>query len=551
ADGNGEFAGLFSKNEIAFQHDFRPGLYRIKIRAFEEHAGDQNAKMMLRINRAEVQQFDVSARRNEPAVYEAPFKTDGGRQRVAVGFENDFYVAANPPGNRDRNLWIDSIEIHGPLGGTFSVPESHRKIIPGEPPPGKSRDYARRVLTNFATRAYRRPTSTEEIERLLHIYDLAIKFNEPFERGIQLGVQAILVSPNFLFRAEIDPKTNPTAARNLNGYELATRLSYFLWSSMPDDRLFALAADGSLSKPGVMQQEVRRMLKDPKSKALADNFASQWLTLRKLSIINPDPKQFPKFTNELKSAMVEETKSFFNAVVSGDRSVLDFIDGKFTYINGPLAQHYGIPNVVGPEFRKVSLVGTERGGILTQASVLTVTSNPTRTSPTKRGRWVLEQILGTPPPPPPPGVDVLADEGKTVDGKTLREKMIAHRAKPECASCHSKMDPLGFGLENFDPIGGWRTTESELKVDASGELPDGTKFTGPTQLRALLMKDKDQFVKSLSEKLLTYALGRGVDFADKCHVDTIAQQTAKSGYKFSALVNAVVNSDPFKKRRTK
>jgi len=350
---------------------------------------------------------------------------------------------------------------------------------------------------------------------------------------------------------EVDPKANPTASRNLNGYELATRLSYFLWSSMPDDRLMALAADGSLSKPAVLEQEVRRMLRDPKAKALADNFASQWLTLRKLAIINPDAKQFPNYTKEFRDSMATETKSFFNAIVSEDRSVLDFIDGKFTFVNGLLAKHYGIPNVVGNEFRKVSLVGTERGGVLTQASVLTVTSNPTRTSPTKRGRWVLEQILGTPPPPPPPGADVLKDEGKTITAKTLRERMIQHRQDPSCASCHSKMDPLGFGLENFDPIGGWRTMEGEIPVDATGELPDGTKFNGPTQLKALLMKEKDLFVKSLSEKLLTYALGRGIDLSDKCHIDTIAKQTAKSGYKFSAMINAIVNSDPFKKRRVK
>jgi hypothetical protein len=273
------------------------------------------------------------------------------------------------------------------------------------------------------------------------------------------------------------------------------------------------------------------------------------LTLRKLEIIQPDPKQFPSYTNELKEAYGSETKLFFNAVVQYDRSILDFIDGKFTYVNELLANQYGIPNVRGPEFRKVSLAGSERGGVLTHGSVLTVTSNPTRTSPTKRGRWVLEQILGTPPPPPPPGADVLAESVATT-GKSLREKMIQHRTDPACASCHSKMDPLGFGLENFDAIGNWRTMDGEFAVDATGELPDGTKFTGPTQLRAYLMKDKEQFVKSLSEKLLTYALGRGVDFADRCHVDTIASQTAKSGYRFSALVNAIVMSDPFRKRRT-
>lgn len=550
-DGRDGFAVLVSRNEIGFPHDFKPGLYKIKIRAYEDHAGPENAKMALRIGQQPVQTFDVSARRANPAVYEAPFKTEGGKLRIGVGFLNDFFQPSNPPADRDRNLHIDSVEIHGPLGGTYSMPESHRRIIPGEPPPGKEKEYARRVLANFAAKAYRRPATIEEVDRLMKVYEVARKYDEPFERGIQLGVQAALVSPNFLFRAEIDPASNPGASRALNGYELATRLSYFLWSSTPDDRLYALAADGSLAKPQVLQQEVKRMLASPKAEAMADNFAFQWLTLRKLAIINPDIKQFPAYTKELKESMVTETKMFFEAVVKQDRSVLDFIDGKFTYVNGLLASHYGLSGVSGSQFQKVSLVGTERGGVLTHASVLTVTSNPTRTSPTKRGRWVLEQLLGTPPPPPPPGVDVLKDEHNTTTAKTLREKMIAHRQDPACASCHSKMDPLGFGLENFDPIGTWRTKEGDVPVDATGELPDGTTFRGPNQLKTHLLKNKKLFVRSLSEKLLTYALGRGVDFADRCHLDTIVQQTEKSNYKFSALVTAIVNSDPFKKRRVK
>lgn len=548
---NGEFAGILSHGAIAFDHQFAPGLYKIKIRAFQDKAGPDDAKMVIKVGGKTVQRFDVSALRRSPMFYEAPLTADGGKQKISVEFINDYYLPANPAGPRDRNLWIDYVEVTGPLGGTFSMPATHRRIIPGEPPVGKERDYARKVLGNFASKAYRRPAAPEEVERLMHVFDLAMKYKEPFERGIQLGVQATLVSPHFLFRAEIDPKTNPTASRNLNGYELATRLSYFLWSSTPDDRLLSLAASGSLAKPQILNQEVKRMLKDPKAKALADNFAEQWLTLRRLANVNPDPKQFPTFTKQLKDSMAEETKLFFNDVVTNDRSVLDFIDGKFTYVNALLAKHYGLPGTFGQEFKKVSLVGTNRGGVLSHASVLTVTSNPTRTSPTKRGRWVLEQILGTPPPPPPPGVDVLADEHKVNSAKTLREKMMVHQSDPNCFSCHSKMDPLGFGLENYDAIGGWRTSEGNVPVDSSGVLPDGTKFSGPTQLKVLLMKDKDQYMKSLSEKMLTYGLGRGVSFEDRCHIDTIALQTAKSGYKFSALVIAIVNSDPFKKRQTK
>ncbi len=550
ANTDGEFAGLFSPGSITFDHLFAQGSYRFKVRAYQDKAGPENARMVLAVNGKSVQQFDVAALRRAPQVYEAPFQSEGGKLKVSVSFINDYYQPNNAAGNRDRNLWIDHIEIIGPADGSARLPASHRRIIPGEPPAGKERDYARRVLTNFATKAYRRPAAPEEVERLMQIFDLAVKYKEPFERGIQLGVQATLVSPYFLFRAEVDPKTNPGASRNLNGYELATRLSYFLWSSMPDDRLMMLAGDGSLAKPAILNQEVKRMLKDPKAKALADNFAEQWLTLRRLENANPDPKQFPTFTKELKEAMAQETKLFFNDVVANDRSVLDFIDGKFTYVNHLLAKHYGLPGTFGPEFKKVSLAGTNRGGVLSHASVLTVTSNPTRTSPTKRGRWVLEQILGTPPPPPPPGVDVLKDEHQVNSAKTLREKMLVHQSDPNCFSCHSKMDPLGFGLENYDAIGAWRTAEGDVPVDSSGVLPDGTKFSGPVQLKGLLMKEKSQFLKSLSEKMLTYGLGRGVGFADKCHVDTISDQTAKSGYKFSALVIAIVNSDPFKRRQT-
>jgi hypothetical protein len=548
--GRGEYAALTTRGEVAFIHDFKPGIYRIKVRAFEDQAGPENAKMLVSVNGEPVQEFQVTARRTAPTLYEMPYRAQSGKWKVAVEFLNDFYQPNNPPANRDRNLWIDYIEIVGPIGGNAGLPESHRRIIPTDPPAGKEREFAQRYLRAFATRAYRRPVSSEELERLMAIFDLAKKYKEPFERGMQLGVQAVLVSPNFLFRAEIDPKVNPGAARSLNGYELATRLSYFLWSSMPDARLMMLAGDGSLAKPEVLKSEVRRMLRDRKTIALADNFAEQWLTLRKLEIIVPDPQRFPDFNAELKSAMKEETKRFFSYVVANDRSILDFLDGKYTFINGTLAKHYGIANVQGSEFRKVSLEGTQRAGVLTQGSILTVTSNPTRTSPTKRGRWVLEQILGTPPPPPPPGADVFATDGKVASAVTLREKMLFHRQKPECASCHQKMDPLGFGLENFDAVGAWRTKDGDAPIDASGELPTGEKFAGPTQLRNLLLKDKHQFVHAFSEKMLTYALGRGLATADRCHVDSITKQVEKSKYTFSSLIESIVMSDPFRKRRT-
>jgi hypothetical protein len=379
---------------------------------------------------------------------------------------------------------------------------------------------------------------------------LAQKEGESFERGIQLAVQAALVSPHFLFRVELDRSPNdPGSKRLLDSYEMASRLAYFLWSSMPDDALFALAEQGKLQDPQVLEQQVKRMLQDPRAAALADNFAGQWLTLRKLNDVTPDPGRFPTFNDELRKAMRTETELFFEAVVKEDRSVLDFLDGKFTYLNEPLARHYGVEGVTGKQFRRVELTGDQRGGVLTQASVLTVTSNPTRTSPVQRGKWVLEQILGTPPPPPPGAVPLLPDEQHGELKGTLRQRMEQHRKDPECATCHARMDPLGFGLENYDAVGRWRTRDGDSPVDSSGELPDGRRFNGPAQLIAILKAQKSQFVHSLAERMLTYAIGRGMESYDKCNLDAIVRSVAAKDHRFSALVTEVVLSDPFRKRR--
>jgi hypothetical protein len=317
---------------------------------------------------------------------------------------------------------------------------------------------------------------------------------------------------------------------------------------MPDEQLFSLAAKGRLKDSAVLSGQVRRMLKDPKAHALTENFAGQWLQLRSLSSASPDPERFPAFNEALRSAMRKETELFFEAVVQEDRSALDFLDARFTYLNEALARHYGIPGIQGEAFRRVALSGQQRGGILTQASILTVTSNPTRTSPVKRGKWVLEQLLGAPPPPPPPGVSELKEEKGRLTG-SLRERMEQHRKDPACASCHARMDPIGFGLENYDAVGAWRTREGEFPIDASGTLPDGRSFNGPAQLKQILKGKKQQFVRCLTEKLLTYALGRGLEYYDKCAVDDIVKAAAKNDYCFSTLVTGVVLSDPFRKRR--
>jgi hypothetical protein len=405
----------------------------------------------------------------------------------------------------------------------------------------------RAILENFARRAYRRPVSEDEVSRLI------TRFVEPAEKngdgpikGIQVAVQAVLVSPNFLFRIERDrrQRKGEPASYPISEYELASRLSYFLWSSMPDEELFRQAGLGTLRKN--LDAQVKRMLADPKARALTENFAGQWLQIRNLQSMTPDPATFPTFDEELRQSMQHETELFFEAIIKEDRSILDFIDGDFTFVNERLARHYGIPGVKGSAFRRVHLP-EDRGGLLTQASILTVTSNPTRTSPVKRGKWILDNILNTPPPPPPPNVPELANQ-KELTG-SLRQRMEQHRANAICASCHQRMDPLGFGFENFDGIGAWRVEEGDIPIDPSGTLPGGQTFKGPRELRAVLKQKEAEFRLCLAEKLLTYALGRGLEFADKCAVKDIAEAVKRQDFRFSSLVIAIVRSEPFQKRK--
>ena len=318
---------------------------------------------------------------------------------------------------------------------------------------------------------------------------------------------------------------------------------------MPDDELWRVTVDGSLRSPEVLDKQVRRMLRDPKSQALVDNFAGQWLQLRNLRTVNPDRGTYPNFDEALREAMIRETELFFAAVMRGDLSLLDFLDADFTYVNERLARHYGIPGVKGEQFRRVKLKDRQRGGLVTQASILTVTSNPTRTSPVKRGKWVLEQLLGTPPPPPPPNVPTLQEDQKVLTAATVRLRMEQHRAKASCAVCHSKLDPLGFGLENFDAVGGWRDKDGGAAVDSSGTLPSGESFRGPGELKTILKAHTHQFTRCLTEKMLTYALGRGLEEHDRCAVDQIVKTLEADRHRFSTLILAIVKSDPFQKRR--
>jgi hypothetical protein len=397
-------------------------------------------------------------------------------------------------------------------------------------------------LRGFADRAFRRPATHDELTRLLEIALSAEKDGEEPEAALRLALRAVLASPQFLFRLEQVRDGGPGP---VGDFDLASRLSYFLWSSMPDDELLGAAARGELRRPGPLRRQLGRMLADPRAQALSVQFAGQWLETRRLGEMAPDPALHPDFDESLRAAMIGETQRFCRSIQDEDRSILDFVDADYTFVNERLARHYGIEGVVGVEFRRVSLAGTPRSGVLTQASVLTATSNPTRTSPVKRGQWILENILGSPPAPPPSGVEALKEGGAAASSGTLRDRMERHRADPACASCHRRMDPLGFALENFDAVGAWRDVEDGRAIDATGILPGGRVFFGAEGLRAVLRTRRDAFARCLAEKMLTYALGRGLDRSDRRDVDHIVARLKADNYRFSALVLAVVESRPF------
>ncbi|MCE9532659.1 MAG: DUF1592 domain-containing protein [Planctomycetes bacterium] len=544
---------LLTNGKVFVNFEFlHTGDYTIRARAHGDQAGKDLPKMVMQIDNKAIKTFDVDALKGKGKTYEISHRITAGRHDVELAFTNDFSDKKTMnPDKIDRNLYVELLEIEGPFKpDPVPLPESHKKIMIAKPDAKKDHETAaRKIIENFATRAYRRPVKPPEVERLLKIFKLMDDQSEPFEKSIQLALRAVLVSPNFLFRVERDVEPdNPKVVHPINEYELATRLSYFIWSSMPDETLIALAAKGELRKPGVIEAQVKRMLADPKATALTDNFAAQWLNLRIIPTLAPDTNVYPTFDFALKSAMVRETELFFEHIMKEDRSVLEFLDADWTFVNSRLAKHYGITGVSSTEFQKVKLTDRNRGGILTQASVLTLTSNPTRTSPVKRGKWILENILGTPPPPPPPDVPDLEEKQAELKG-SLRQRMEQHRTKSICATCHQKMDPLGFGFENFDGIGGWRAMDGKFPIDPSGVLPSGEKFAGPAELRKVLLSKADLFRRNLAEKMLTFALGRGLEYYDKCAIDDIAGNLTKNQDRFSALIIGIVKSDPFQKRR--
>jgi Protein of unknown function (DUF1592)/Protein of unknown function (DUF1588)/Protein of unknown function (DUF1587)/Protein of unknown function (DUF1585)/Protein of unknown function (DUF1595) len=448
--------------------------------------------------------------------------------------------------NEKKNKYIGSITFVGPFPAKVEK-VSRKKILICDPASGPRCVDA--IVTNLASHAFRRPVTRSEVAAYLKFVNLAKSQGQSTEQGIQLALEAMLVSPDFLFRIERDPNPLDAATpHRLSDVELASRLSYFLWSSMPDDELLKLAEANKLHEPATLDVQVKRMMTDKKASAFAANFAGQWLEVRNLDSITPDPVKFPEWTPELKEDFRAETRLFFQYILSENRPLTEMIDAHYTFLNESLAKYYGIPGVKGPDFRKVDLITDQRGGILTQGAVLAVSSYPNRTSPTIRGKYVLSNVLGAPPQPPPPDIPLL-DDSKVGTDVSLRKQLEAHRANPVCASCHSKMDVLGFGLENYNAIGQWRTMDGKFPVDVGGTMPGGKSFQTAAGMRSALMDSLPQVSRCLTEKVMTYALGRGMQPYDNRTLSQINKDLAADGYHFQTLIFDVVRSLPFQSRR--
>lgn len=544
--------------------------YMIRVEASADPAGDEPAKMRLTAAGETQATLDVESRRTRE--FELRCSLPAGESRIEAAFINDYY---NPEaeGDKDRNLRVRSIHVER-VGEpeVESLPEFHQQLISLQQTLGEQTDsatqgaakqeeaeqaeveqLARKLLRPFAAKAFRRPVSENEVNKYAGLASAAVKQGATFERGMQFSVMAILVSPHFLFHVEGEANATPgeelkgEELQNLEQYALASRLSYFLWSTMPDDELFALAAAGKLSDPETLKQQTRRMLADPRSEAFVDNFAGQWLNLRRLDEIAPNDDSIPGLDGELKSAMRNETEHFFTWVMRENRPILDLLQAKTTFVNQRLADHYGLPDVAGPEFQQIDLSATSRAGLLSQASILTITSNPTRTSPVKRGKWVLENILGDAPPDPPDDVPPLEEVAEANPELPLRDQLRVHRESATCNSCHQLMDEIGFGFEGFGPLGENRTQDDVGRdVDPTGQLPSGESFHGAAELVAILAnKRSEQFVRCFTENLMTYALGRGVTRRDRATIDFVLANAAADNYRFERLVIEIVTSKPF------
>lgn len=519
------------------------GRYRLRARVWADQGGPAVASMSIDVDGLPAETFDVNETAASPAVYETEVMISAGAAALSVSFLNDFYDQAS---GVDRNLHVDWLEIEGPLGVASDNP-LRAGIMTCEPDPSAPEACWGQVARSFASRAYRRPVSDDEAQRLVALAVASRAAGDPIETATRTMLQAVLMSPSFLFRVELDADPTDLSAHSLSDHELASRLSYFIWSSMPDAELLDLADEGQLSSPEVLRGQVTRMLGAPRASALLDNFAGQWLYVRQLDEHEPDYVIFPEFDSSLRGAMRGEVDRYLRRFLYEGAPLDELLTARVGYVNERLAGHYGIAGVSGSALQEVSLAGTPRAGLLTQAGMLMVTSYATRTSPVKRGHWVLTQLMCQAPPPPPPNIPALMEEAEGATG-SVRERMEQHRKNPVCAGCHATMDPIGFGLEHFDAIGGYRTIDNGQAIDATGELPDGRTFDGAVELGGLLADDP-QLYRCMAEQLLTYALGRGIEPYDVNDVERITESFVASGYRMDGLVTAVVLSDAFRMRR--
>jgi mono/diheme cytochrome c family protein len=572
ADRMSDAMPIGSRGGTAVRHLFPvDGEYEISVGIqrgrYDEFLGlERERKIDLRLDNRRLQLFTVAAdpragqleygAKEDPDAHlkiRVPVKA-GTRTLVATFLKDTVMPEGILPATRETAFFegVGSISVAGPFNaqGPGSTPSRDKIFLCRPAAPADEEPCAVTILSNLAHRAYRRPISSEDLPELVALYRQGAE-SSGFEAGVRLALQKILVSPDFIFRIELDPNdAAPGSVHRVSDVELASRLSFFLWSSVPDDELSALAERGELGKPAVLEQQVRRMLADKRAQALVQNFAGQWLFLRNIARIQPDPAVFPSFDENLRQALAQETELLIQSSLHEDQSVGDLLDTDYTFVNQRLAEHYGIPGIYGNEFRRVAIKDPSRRGLLGQASILAVTSYPNRTAPTIRGKWVLEQLLGTPPPPPPANVPSLKEDA-TAKAMTMRQRMELHRANPSCAVCHRIMDPLGFALENFDGLGRWReqAAPGSGAIDASGVLPDGTAFNGPAGLRDVLISRRDLFVETFTERLLTYALGRGLEQYDRPVIRRITREASADGQRWSSIVLGIVKSAPFQMRR--
>jgi hypothetical protein len=559
-DGDYEFSVYLLRNIVGYMPGLEyPHQFEITVdgtRIFLSHVGGEEDNKMMDTNLG-LAGNTIDARLR----VRVPLKA--GPHEVAVAFiAKNHAESVEPLQPFTRNLdlqdmngipLINRVQITGPFDATGSGDTPSRRRIFACRPASESDELpcARKIISTLARRAYRRPVTDADLEILLSFYQKG-RNKGSFDAGIETALRLILTDPKFLYRIESDP-ANAVAGSidKISDLELASRLSFFLWSSIPDDELLTVAAQGKLKDPAVLQAQVKRMLADAKAEALVTNFASEWLFLRNLQSVNPAGEDFPNFDENLKQAFRTETEMFVGSVFREDRNVTDLLNADYTFVNERLAKHYGIPNIYGSQFRRVAVTDDARRGLLGQGSILTVTSYPTRTSPVLRGKWILENIMGTPPPAPPPNVPALKENDEGGKVTTVRERLEEHRKNPACATCHRVMDPLGFSLDNFDAIGQWRSKEAGLPIDASGQLADGTKVNGVVDLRKALLAHPERFVGTMTEKLMTYALGRGLEYYDMPVVRSITRDAARSDYRFSAIVMGIVKSTAFQSRHAR